>query len=144
MMRLDLYRKYLKKNYTIGELRINGVYYCDTLEDPVRDHNKDGDLNDKGEGKIYGNTAIPYGTYDVVVNMSPKFGRLLPLVVGVKHFTGIRIHAANRPSELAGCVAPGENTRPGMVLNSRTYEIQITSAIMLALQRGEEVKLIIY
>jgi hypothetical protein len=142
-MELRLKRLYPKKNYTIGKLYINGVFYCDTLEDPVRDYNKDGDLDDPGEGKVWGNTAIPYGTYEVVVTWSPKFKRMLPLVMGVKHFTGIRIHAGNTIADTAGCILPGENKSPGRVMNSRVYETQITSIVMLGLQRGEQVKIII-
>ena len=143
MMELRLRRLYPKKDYTIGKLYINGVAYCDTLEDPVRDYNKDGDLDDPGEGKIYGNTAIPYGIYEVVVNWSPKFKRMLPLVRGVNHFTGIRIHAGNTVEDTEGCILPGENKSPGRVINSRPYETLIRSAIMLALKRGEKVKLTI-
>jgi hypothetical protein len=142
-MELRLKRLYPKKNYTIGKLYINGVAYCDTLEDPVRDHNKDGDLDDPGEGKVWGDTAIPYGTYELVATWSPKFQRMLPLVKDVKHFEGIRIHAGNTTTDTSGCILPGENKAPGMVLNSRPYEMHITSAVMLGMQRGEQVKIII-
>ena len=50
-MKLTVKRIALKPTYTIGKLYIDGVYFCDTLEDPNRDHNKDGDLNDIGEGR---------------------------------------------------------------------------------------------
>jgi len=114
-MRLNLIRKYLKEDYTIGMLFINGKYFCDTIEDKVRDFNKDGDLLDDGEKKVYAQTAIPYGTYDVELSMSPKFKRLLPLVLDVKHFTGIRIHRGNTAKDSAGCILPGENKVKGKV-----------------------------
>jgi hypothetical protein len=66
--------------------------FCDTIEDKVRDLNQDGDLLDEGEEKVFGETAIPYGKYAMELSMSPKFKRLLPMILDVKHFTGIRIH----------------------------------------------------
>ena len=99
---LTLERLYLKADYTIGRLLVDGDYFCDTLEDRVRDYNKDGDLLDEGEGKVYGETAIPYGRYSVVVSHSPKFRRDLPLLLNVPHFTGIRIHAGNHAGHTEG------------------------------------------
>ena len=58
--------------YTIGKMYIDGDYFCDTLEDRVRDINKNGKF-DNGEVKVAGETAIPYGRYQVVVTMSPRF-----------------------------------------------------------------------
>ena len=55
-------------------------------EDKVRDLNKDGDLNDAGEGKVFGETAIPYGIYSVIMTMSPRFKRILPRLVDVNGF----------------------------------------------------------
>ena len=69
-MELRLRRLYPKEKYTIGKFYVNGEYFCDVLEDPVRDLNKDGDLDDAGEGKIPGNTAIPYDTYIIILSMS--------------------------------------------------------------------------
>lgn len=92
---LLLQRRYFNEKYTIGRLSVDDEPFCDTLEDKVRDYNMDGDLLDEGEGKIYGQTAIPYGRYRIVVSYSPKFKRDLPLLLAVPHFTGIRIHAGN-------------------------------------------------
>jgi len=94
-MRLSLNRVYLGDDYTIGRFSVNSKYFCDTLEDTTRDHNRDGDLDDPGEGKVYGETSIPYGTYNVVLTYSNRSKKVLPLLVDVPHFTGIRIHAGN-------------------------------------------------
>ncbi len=94
-MELRLNRKFLGDSYTIGDLFINNVFYCNTIEDKVRDLNKDGDLLDIGESKIYGETAIPYGKYKIIVTMSPKFSRELPRLLDVPHFEGILIHRGN-------------------------------------------------
>lgn len=127
-MKLTLKRIALKDSYTIGRLYIDGTYFCDTCEDRVRDNNKDGDLNDIGEGKVYSKTAIPYGTYKVTMNVqSPKFSRratyawckgYLPRLLNVPHFEGILIHAGNTAEHSAGCILVGENKVVGQVINS--------------------------
>lgn len=108
-MKLTLYRKFLGKDYTIGKLFINGEYFCDTLEDTVRPE----------EEKIPGKTAIPYGTYDIILTMSPRFKRVLPLLLNVPNFEGIRIHSGNKPEDTEGCILVGFNKQKGMVLNSK-------------------------
>ena len=77
-MKLLLKRVYLGPSYTVGHLYVDGKRICETIEDKVRDYNKDGDLLDAGETKIFGETAIPYGKYIMDLTMSPKFKRLLP------------------------------------------------------------------
>ncbi len=138
-MKLTLKRRYLGESYTIGSLSVDGVYLCDTIEDKVRDKNRDGDLLDPGEGKVYGETAIPYGTYQVDLTMSPKFHRLLPILMHVPHFTGIRIHRGNTATDTHGCILPGENKAKGKVLNSTKYEMEIVNRIYAAKLRGEAV-----
>ena len=99
-MKILVKRKHLKADYTIGEMHIDyedgkgWQFFCHTLVDKVRDFNKDGDLKDEGEEKVYGETAIPYGKYKMIVNQSPKFG-LSPLLLDVPHFEYIRIHSGN-------------------------------------------------
>ena len=105
--------------YTIGRLSVNGVYFCDTLEDKVRDLNKDGDLDDIGEGKVYGETAIPYGTYKIGISYSPRFKKELPRLLNVRHFDGILIHAGNTAKDTHGCILVGRNTEKGKVTNSK-------------------------
>ncbi|MBO7313563.1 MAG: hypothetical protein J6U48_04985 [Alistipes sp.] len=137
-MKLLLKRIALRDTYTIGKLYIDNHYFCDTLEDKVRDLNKDGDLNDVGEGKVAGQTAIPYGTYKVTMDVqSPKFSQrasyawckgYLPRLLNVPHFEGIMIHSGNDATHTAGCILVGENTVKGKVLNSmntlkRLYDI---------------------
>lgn len=137
-MELLLERKYLKSNYTIGNLFINGKFYCNIIEDVVRDINKNGTF-DCGELKISGHTAIPYGKYGIQVTYSPKFKRKLPLLLNVKHFEGIRIHRGNTEKDSSGCLIPGENTKRGMVLNSTKYELELTNLIESANKKGEKV-----
>ena len=138
-MQFRLHRRHLAPDYTIGSLYINGVYLCDTIEDKVRDLNKDGDLDDPGEEKVYAETAIPYGPYAMDLTMSPKFQRLLPLIQDVPHFTGIRIHRGNTAKDSAGCIIPGENTDPGRVINSTKYELIIVEKMLEAIRYGEQI-----
>ena len=135
---LILERRFLKDDYTIGRLFVDGEYLCDTLEDKVRDHNKDGDLLDEGETKVYGQTAIPYGRYAVVVNYSPKFRRQLPVLLSVPHFTGIRIHRGNSPKDTEGCILVGENKVKGGLINSTLYERQLTTWLKMWQREGDD------
>lgn len=137
-MELLLERKYLKSNYTIGKLYIDGKFFCNTLEDCVRDINKNGTF-DCGEFKIKGHTAIPYGKYEVNITYSLKFRRDLPLLLNVPFFEGIRIHRGNTHKDSSGCILVGENTKKGMVLNSTKYELEIIKLIKDALKRKEDV-----
>jgi hypothetical protein len=121
-MKLELKRRFLGETYTIGDLYINGKFFSNTLEDKVRDLNKDGDLKDVGEGKIMHETAIPYGTYSVIMNMSNRFKRIMPLLLDVPHFAGIRIHSGNKASHSSGCILVGINSVKGGLTESKKYE----------------------
>jgi hypothetical protein len=151
-MELKLIRKYLKDDYTIGHLYINGERFCDVLEDKVRDHNKDGDLNDEDETKVCGKTAIPYGRYEVTLDvMSPKYSRIssyiwcggyLPRLLNVPNFDGILIHAGNTAKDSAGCLIVGENKVKGMVLNSMATLRRLYMELKFA-PKGEKIWLTI-
>lgn len=94
-MKLQVVRETFTPKSTIGKLYIGGRFFCYTLEDVDRDKNKDGDLNDAGEQKVYGETAIPKGTYKVTLTMSNRFKVVMPLLSNVAGFEGIRIHTGN-------------------------------------------------
>lgn len=116
-MELKLVREYKKSAYTIGWLYVNGKKFCNTLEDPVRDYS---DPN----YKVYGNTAVPYGTYTVTMVVSPKFsprygGRKVPRLNNVPDFTGILIHSGNTAKDTEGCILVGRNTEKGKVTESK-------------------------
>lgn len=87
-MELILKRIHKGEDYTIGELYINGDFFSNTLEDKVR-------LLNSYEDKIYGETAIPIGRYKVVLSYSNRFKRILPEILNVEFFNGIRIHEGN-------------------------------------------------
>lgn len=141
-MKILVKRTFLGDTYTIGHMYINGVYFCDTLEDPVRDTNKNG-VFDNGEKKIAGDTAIPYGTYPITVDVSPKFKRELPRLSGVAEFEGVLIHRGNTAKDTAGCILVGENKVKGKVINSTPYEERIVKYCKAAIEMGEDITITI-
>lgn len=102
-MELILTRMAKHKACTTGSLAIDGKYFCDTLEPTWRDI-----APGRAGHKIAGKTAIPEGRYPVVVTLSPKFGRWLPLLLHVPRFEGIRIHEGNVSGDTAGCILVGQ------------------------------------
>ena len=135
-MKIKLKRIALKKDYTIGKLYIDDVYFCDTLEDAVRDFNKNGKF-DNCEKKIYSQTAIPYGTYEVKWTYSPRFKKYTPQLMNVPQFEGIRIHAGSYSKDTEGCILLGENKKVGMVLNSRVTINKFYPIIKDACSKGK-------
>lgn len=136
-MNLTLKRLNLTPNYTEGELYVNGVYFCKTLEDTNRDLNKNGQF-DNNEKKVYGETCIPYGKYKVILSYSPKFKRELPEILEVPNFQGIRMHRGNKISDTLGCVLCGEKVKNGYLSNSTPYEIKLVELFKQAKSRNEE------
>lgn len=148
-MELKLKRIALRETYTIGKLYVDGAYLCDTLEDKVRDLNKDGDLNDIGEGKVYGKTAIPYGKYEITMKVqSPKYSQrasyawckgYLPRLLNVPHFEGILIHSGNDETHSHGCLLVGENKVKGKVVNSMETLKRVYRILKSASDSGEKI-----
>lgn len=121
-MNIELKRIALKDTYTIGKLYIDGAYFCDTLEDKDRGLEDSMPIEKIMFLKKPHITAIPTGTYTVILNYSNRFKRIMPLVMNVKGFAGIRIHAGNTSEDTDGCILVGENKAKGKVLNSKdTY-----------------------
>ena len=135
-MKLTLKRIALRQTYTIGKLYIDDDYFCDTLEDTVRDLNKDGKF-DNGEKKINGKTAIPYGTYEIKWTYSPRFKKYTPQIMNVPSFEGIRIHSGNSSTDTEGCLLLGENKKVGMVLNSKATINKFYPLIKEACSKGK-------
>lgn len=135
-MKLTLKRIALRPTYTIGKLYIDDAYFCDTLEDTVRDTNKSGKF-DNGEQKIKGKTAIPYGTYEIKWTYSPRFKKYTPQLMNVPSFEGIRVHAGNTSADTEGCLILGENKQVGKVLNSRATINKFYPIIKEACSKGK-------
>ena len=118
-MELKVKRLYKKSDYTIGKMYIDGVYFCDTVEDTDRGLTSEMTYEEIARRKVYGKTAIPTGRYDVAISYSPKFKRSLPLLLSVKGYSGIRIHNGVNADSSLGCIIVGENKIKGGVINSR-------------------------
>lgn len=106
-MNLTLIREPSTAHSTPGTLMVDDKFECYTLEDVVR------------AAKIAGETAIPAGTYKVIIDMSNRFKRLLPLVVDVPGFAGIRIHPGNTDKDTEGCIMVGTSRSKDFIGNSR-------------------------
>ena len=140
-MELKLKRIALRDTYTIGKLFVDGAYFCDTCEDKVRDLTK--------ETKVAGRTAIPYGTYDITLNVkSPKYSQrasydwcegYLPRLLNVSQFDGILIHAGNTADDSSGCILVGENKVKGQVINS----MATLKRLMAKLPKNEKITITI-
>lgn len=118
-MEIQLKRIAKRNDYTIGNLYIDGQFFCNTLEDTDRGLTDSQNLLYIKAKKIFSKTAIPTGTYKVELTYSPRFKRILPLLVGVKGFDGIRIHQGNYPKDTEGCILVGKNTIKGGVFESK-------------------------
>ena len=122
-MRIELVRIAFKDTYTIGKLYVDDTYFCDVLEDVDRGLKSSMTESEILEKKVKGQTAIPTGHYVINITYSPKYKRMMPLLLDVKGFSGIRIHSGNSSKDTEGCLLVGKNKKVGMVLESRdTYQ----------------------
>lgn len=115
-----------------------GERFCETLEDKIVDTNKNG-VFDKPEKKVTGESAIPYGKYEVIYNWSPRFGRNLPRLLNVPHFEGILIHPGNDATDSSGCILVGRNTEVGKLTQSRVTSDKLNKLIEDAQRKGEKI-----
>lgn len=106
-MKLELIREKYTDESTIGKLYIDGVFECYTLEDVVRCF------------KIEGRTAIPRGDYKVVLTMSNRFKKIMPLILDVFDFEGVRIHSGNTSVDTSGCVLVGNEKSKNFIYESK-------------------------
>lgn len=134
-MEIQIKRITFTDKSTISECSIDGVKECVILEDKVREN----------EPKVFGQTAIPYGHYKVIVTKSERFSKLaghdvyLPLLLNVPNYEGVRIHPGNKPEDTEGCLLPGTESATDMVANSRTAFIRLNDKINNALKSGQDV-----
>ena len=118
-MRLTLVRRWNKKDYCIGDLYINGKWFCNVLEDVDRGLDDSMSEDEIKQIKIKGETAIPTGIYTVLLTYSPKYKKIMPLINNVKGYSGIRIHSGNSSKDTEGCLLVGKNTVVGRLTDSR-------------------------
>ena len=133
-MKLQVRRNDFSDDCTIGDLSIDGVVFCNTLEDVDRH------LETNPNAKIFGQTAIPRGTYRVTISYSDHFQRDLPLLSGVVGFSGVRIHPGNSDADTEGCILVGiKSDRDDWITNSRATFEPLFDQIHNAIENGEEV-----
>ena len=106
-MILELKRKIFTDDSTIGEISIDGIFVCYTLEDKVR------------PTKIKSVTAIPYGKYELAITFSNRFQQYMPLLLNVPGFEGVRIHSGNKSADTEGCILVGSSKSLNFIGNSR-------------------------
>lgn len=153
MIELLIERKWLKKAYSIGVFSVNGERLCESLEDTDRGLVSSMPTGVINTVKVYGETAIPKGRYKVVLSRSAKFagrawgkkyGGLVPEVLNVKGFSGVRIHPGNRPGDTLGCPLVGRNKKVGELVESTAcYYRLMNEYLMPAHKAGEEIYLTI-
>ena len=124
-MILTLIRKEFTTISTIGDLLIDGKFYCYTLEDMYRDK------------KIKKVTAIPYGTYEVIINFSNRFQKPMPLLLNVPNFEGIRIHNGNTADHTEGCLLLGFTKSKDFVGNSKSAFNSFMPKLQAGLKTGK-------
>ena len=147
-MKLKIWRKWPKSGYTIGIFYISGKRICEVLEDTDRGLVSTMPTGKINQIKVKGKTAIPKGTYRVTLSVSPKFkdrvwGKrydgLVPEVLNVKGFSGVRIHPGNRASDTDGCPLIGDNTAVGRLTNSTNRYYELMDSLVPAFERGEDI-----
>ena len=141
-MNIILNRIAKKAKYTIGKLYINDKYFCDTLEDTDRGLTQSMTEQQIVSKKVYGETAIPTGTYRIIISYSNKFKKQMPLLLNVPGFAGIRIHSGNTEKDSLGCILVGKNKAVGKVLESRDTYSKLFSILQEA-NKKETIKIII-
>ena len=143
-MLITIDRAWKKDGYTISRLYVNGeLFGCNALEDSDRGLRQDMQLEEIKKKKVYGQTAIPRGSYECVYTYSNRFKKMLPLLLNVKGFEGIRIHSGNSAKDTEGCILVGLNLKKGMVLNSREWTNKLVSKMKEAWNRKERVIIVI-
>lgn len=112
-MKLKLIRDTFTDESTIGKLYIDGSEFCNTLEDYDR-------RMEAGGKKVYGKTCVPRGTYEVIIDFSPKYNREMPHILNVPGFEGVRIHSGNVAADSEGCILVGSIRNKDFIGNSKT------------------------
>ena len=135
-MKLTLVRDTFTDKSTIGILEVDGQFFSYTLED------KDRKLEDGGE-KVYGQTCIPRGAYEVIIDFSPKYNKEMPHILKVPGYEGIRIHSGNKSEDTEGCILVGSSKSKDFVGNSKVTFDKLMELLDKAYQRNEPISLVI-
>lgn len=130
-MEIRIIRTFKGRDYTVGDLFIDGAWQCNTLEPHAIDWTR--------EKKTLGKTAIPEGRYELKLAMSRRYGCLMPYLLDVPHFTGIMIHKGMTVKDTKGCILVGHHKLKATLLRTRqTFDV-IMEHIVAARRRNEKV-----
>lgn len=133
-MKLRIERGAPGASSTIGKLYVDGVFFAYTLEDIDRQL-------ESGGKKIHRETAIPRGSYKIIIDFSNRFQKQMMHVLNVPGFEGIRIHAGNTDKDTEGCILLGKVRSDNAVFNSREAVNALFDKVRAALSAGQEVNL---
>ena len=139
-MILELIRDTFGDTYTTGQLKVDGQYECFILEDKVREPITWSKVSD---WKVQNITAIPRGTYKVIIDFSNHFGKNMLHILDVPGFEGVRIHSGNTDADTEGCLIVGKTRKDDFVGESRVALTALFPKVKEALDLGDSVKLII-
>ena len=149
-MKLKLVRKWKKEGYTIGKLYVDDIFFSNTIEDKDRGLNQNMPKEKILFMKKPGITAIPTGTYEIVLNVqSSKYKKskammkfcqaYMPRLLNVPGYDGVLIHPGNSASDTEGCIIPGKNDKVGWVSNSTNYFKELYKKMKIANKKGENI-----
>ena len=149
-MKLKLVRKWKKEGYTIGKLYVDDIFFSNTIEDKDRGLNQNMPKEKILFMKKPGITAIPTGTYEIVLNVqSSKYKKskammkfcqaYMPRLLNVPGYDGVLIHPGNSASDTEGCIIPGKNDKVGWVSNSTNYFKELYNKMKIANKKGENI-----
>jgi hypothetical protein len=137
-MKLELIRNTRSSESTIGDLLIDGQFFCYALEDFDRGLTSSMSLAEITQKKVYAKTAIPKGTYKVVITFSPRFKQYMPLLLNVKGFQGIRIHSGNTAAHTEGCLIVGMSKSTNFVGQSKIAYFRLMAKLK-KVEKTEEI-----
>jgi len=130
-MKLKVIRELKTEVSTIGKLYINEKFFCYTLEDKDRGLKQTDSLLFINTKKIFGVTAIPSGNYELIVNLSPKFKRMLPRILNIKGFDGVLMHRGNTANDSLGCIILGYQKGENAIFDSTKAENDLVNLLLL-------------
>lgn len=154
-MRILVDRRWKKDGYTIGKLYLDGIPFCETLEDRDRGLRSSMPPEEIKSLKKAGTTAIPTGTYRIRMDVvSGKYSRSewyiknchgakVPRLEDVPGYAGILIHSGNTAEDTEGCILVGRNKAVGKVLDSKETFLQLYGRMYAAYSKGEGIEITI-
>jgi len=129
-MDLKVKRNIFGDDYTVGDFTANGNFLANSLEDKVR----------IPFVKIAHKTAIPAGKYEVILDESTRFKRIMPHILNVPHFNGIRIHSGNTDEDTEGCILIGTHkSGADFIGDSRVFNEILMDILQRAVDREEKI-----